>query len=622
MKHFYLPFALAAASCFCVQADVLNFGYCTDEISGIGYNAVDVEMAAAIKIPAELAQQFTGNKITAVSVGFAQSTPKRVTVFLTHDLEAEPFITQLANLKVNRFNDVPLMTPYEFDGSDVYIGYKITTTTPSDYPIGTDNLTINYNDCSDLFSSNFNGQPVESNWDHAGAMYGNMSLRVLIEGDNLDAFQNSVRPLDAAIPQFVQTGLGFTARLSLQNTGVKPVNSITLEYGIEGQNPVTKEIQFDQPLEGSKCTTLDIPGLMVAEEGDDLQFSLRISGVNGVENQSAEAALVRAFRSSPYMTNRPLVVEEGTGMWCGWCVRGYVALENMREEHTDGSYIGIAVHNRSGRPAAEEVMHCDSYQPWVNRYVSGFPKATANREYIFNPDPSMIGTYYDAVTQTPARILMNAQAKFTDESKQAVEVSVTTKALADLESHNFGLALVVTEDNVGPYYQANYYANGGTPMGGFENQPSKVKIIFNDVAREIFDWEGNKSVLPASYAAGEDNTYTTTLQLHNVDNPDNIHVVAMIIDTQTEIIENGFRCSPLNQGSSVNTAKGNPFQTVAGKGFISVYGDAIDSVEVFRADGSRAATIDGAGSVQLPAGVYVVSALSDGQRLSAKAIVK
>ena len=38
-----------------------------------------------------------------------------------------------------------------------------------------------------------------------------------------------------------------------------------------------------------------------------------------------------------------VVGEELTGTWCGWCPRGAVALENMRNKYPD-TFIGIAVH--------------------------------------------------------------------------------------------------------------------------------------------------------------------------------------------------------------------------------------------------------------------------------------
>lgn len=624
MKHFYLALALASAAFLPAGADVLNFGYCTDEITGIGHNREGVEMAAAIKIPAELAQRFAGNKITTVSIGFAQSTPKRVTIFLTRDLAGEPFYTQLANLKVNRFNDVPLTTPFEFDGEDLYIGYKITTTSPSDYPVGVDNFTLNVLPEADNYSSNVDGNPVSQNWTHLGELHGNIALRVFVDGPNLDAFQNSVRPLDAYAPAFVQTGRSFDGSISFQNTGVRPVESVALEYSIAGQAPVAMDITLPEPLAGGKCTKIELPKLLVSESGDNLPFSVIVKKVNGEENQADNPSVTRTFSSSPFMTNRTMVVEEGTGQWCGYCVRGYVALENMREAHKDGSYIGIAVHNRSIRGPQADVMHCDSYQDFISTYITGFPKATANRKYIFDPNPNLIGTYYNAITELPANILVDAKASFTDETKRQIEVTVDTRSLQPLTSHNYGLSLVVTEDNVGPYYQENFYAGGSMgKMGGFENMPNKALVTFNDVAREIHNWRGDAAYLPSAY--DPEQTYTKTLVIptpSSVENPDNLHVVAMVIDMASTEIENASKASVSDQsGISLPTGAGR-FQAVGTRGELVVFGQDVVSFDVFDMQGRKVASLEGAGAVVLPAGLYAVSATTASGRKSAKVAVR
>lgn len=615
---------LASAAVLSSQADVLNFGYCTDEIVGIGYQTTGVEIAGAIKIPAAKAQQFAGNKITTASIGFAQSTPKRVTIFLTYDLAGEPFYTQLANLKVNRFNDVPLTTPYEFEGRDVYIGYKITTTSPSDKPIGIDQLTIAANPDGDWFSSTIDGNDLADNWTHIGDNYGNIALRVFVEGDNLADFQNCLRPIDVYAPAFVQSGQRFNGKFSFQNTGVQPISNVSIEYRM-GDNPaVPMDITLDTPIEPAKCTQIELPSILVSAIGENIPFTVRVLKVNGVDNQYENSEISNTFTCSPYMTNRPLVIEEGTGQWCGYCVAGYVALENMREQHTDGSYVGIAVHNTGGRGPDADVMHCDSYQSWVSAYISGFPQATANRKYHFSPQPSTIGTYYNAVTEMPANILVNAKCEFTDDTKNAVKFDVTTRALKDLASHNYGLAVVITEDNVGPYYQENYYAGGALgPMGGFESKPSKARVIYNDVARQIYDWRGNKNHLPASYEANQEYLHSRVISLpSSVANPENIHVIAMVIDTVTEEIENAFSASPAGGESGMKPAVMPDFTLISGKGNLSVYGDDIVTVEVYDLNGRKAASLEGPGTINIPSGIYAVKGISAEGIFTGKAIVR
>ena len=58
---------------------------------------------------------------------------------------------------------------------------------------------------------------------------------------------------------------------------------------------------------------------------------------------SLAAPVANATPTGTATYDRVTVVEEGTGTWCGWCVRGIVALEYMRENYPD-KFIGIGVH--------------------------------------------------------------------------------------------------------------------------------------------------------------------------------------------------------------------------------------------------------------------------------------
>ena len=58
---------------------------------------------------------------------------------------------------------------------------------------------------------------------------------------------------------------------------------------------------------------------------------------------ACSASYVNITRAESFYTRR-MVVEEGTGAWCGWCVKGIVGLRYMNATYPD-QFIGIAVHN-------------------------------------------------------------------------------------------------------------------------------------------------------------------------------------------------------------------------------------------------------------------------------------
>ena len=70
--------------------------------------------------------------------------------------------------------------------------------------------------------------------------------------------------------------------------------------------------------------------------------------------------------------NRPLV-EEYTGLWCGWCPLGYVALETMKERRGD-LFVAAAYHNGDD-------MAFDGKTP---NSPGGYPSAYVNRSASVN----------------------------------------------------------------------------------------------------------------------------------------------------------------------------------------------------------------------------------------------
>ena len=70
--------------------------------------------------------------------------------------------------------------------------------------------------------------------------------------------------------------------------------------------------------------------------------------------------------------DRTVVIEEGTGTWCGWCIRGIVAMDYMKKTYGD-KFLGIAVH-------VNDVMQSYDYAVGVN--LSSFPGCNVQRKYF------------------------------------------------------------------------------------------------------------------------------------------------------------------------------------------------------------------------------------------------
>ena len=229
-------------------------------------------------------------------------------------------------------------------------------------------------------------------------------------------------------------------------------------------------------------------------------------------------------------------MEEATGTWCGWCPRGIMTIEQMKKKYPD-NFIAIAIHNDS------EMQVGNSYRPFLDM-VTSFPSAYINRKEKIDLSPFDIEDMKDkgeAKVTTQARCL----------SAKEVEVeSETVFGFSDNGTTEYRLAYVVTEDNVGPYMQANAYSNPTAVdnpydlMNWWVHQDSPVTMTFNEVAREIFDYNGVEGLLPKAVTEGE--TYKTKYTLtmpDNVSNMDNVRIVTLILDTRTGEILNADLCS-------------------------------------------------------------------------------
>ena len=143
--------------------------------------------------------------------------------------------------------------------------------------------------------------------------------------------------------------------------------------------------------------------------------------------------------------------------------------------------------------------------------------------------------YQQEVYQAVARIGMEAQ--WADEGMTKVLIKTTSRFAFDM-TEEYRIAYAVTESQVGPYMQANYYA-GGEEMGGFEKEPGAVSILHDHVARSISTLNGEPGSVPAQPKGMTDYAYTYTLTLpDNIDNKQNIGLVVLLINQQTGEIAN------------------------------------------------------------------------------------
>lgn len=368
--------------------------------------------------------------------------------------------------------------------------------------------------------------------------------------------------------------------------------------------------------------------------GEPQNFTVSVT-INKGESIQEEG---RIFTQA-YQPTKRVVVEELTGTWCGWCVRGIYNMEVMNETYPD-NFIGIAVHG--GDP-----MQLDSYMNYLSSYTTGYPFCMTMRDTNTKGDPADMRTFYNTHKNKPAWADISIYAEWADENKTSMHTQTATTFATSGNNIGMQLALVIIENDVNKpgdsnYDQANYYSGGGMgPMGGFESLPASVpaaQMYYQEVARAIYDdiETGIIGSIPENIERDVTYKYYRELNLpSNVLVSDNCQVVALLIDTQSAKIVNAAKCDISDYNSAVTATKGDAFASRAyrtGDG-IRVEADlttsATTAVEVYAMDGTLVykaspRKAEGLTTIDCPVkgrGAYIVRVTADGNVQTHKVIL-
>lgn len=317
----------------------------------------------------------------------------------------------------------------------------------------------------------------------------------------------------------------------------EPVSGFTigLEYGGE-----TFTQQFDDVLEQGRPVDFTLDEALPVGLHETVPYRVWIeSGTSRYEVSGDVTAYPRR-----------IVCEEGTGTWCGWCVRGLVMLDSIRNTCSDWA-IGIAAH--SGDP-----MACD-YVSAITQWLGsgGFPCGTVNRKAQTDPG-EFINVGRRMFEQEEVLVAMKAEAEL-DEAARTVKAHTSLWFADDDPEADYRLGYTIIEDGVHQpddieYAQNNAYSGGGSgPMGGYEDKPGLVppsEMWYNEVARGyVDDIMGVAGSVPTEVGADEEITFTNEFALPDgILDDSNTALVVMLIDQTDGRIVNAV-LTPIGDGA-------------------------------------------------------------------------
>lgn len=572
-NHLMAIFAtLAMLLCLPVKAANCYWGYCNQTIkSELGSQTA---AKCAIYIPAEVAQLYKGCQVTAVKVGL-MAMADNVQVFITKDLNADPAVTKTAGkLYKGWSDDVKLSTPYDVDGEPFYIGYSYSG---SNVSMG---LTTAY-------SENGCWADLGDGWKNYAATEKATALAIQakLTGDNLP---NDVA-LFAANELIVKKDEPCKFDFSIKNLGVSIVRKFQVAYSVDGGDEVLTDFSTTMASNKDKDFTVDLPAF--SQVGMH-QLKLRLASVNGVDDAYAanNEALV-SVRVKNLVPKQRLVVEEGTGTWCQYCTAGIYAFRDTKAKYPD-DFIGIAVHKSD--ELTTESYSAMTFAAYPNCYIM------RDLESVFKPSLGTFEAVIKKFQETAPVMDVEVAAQFTDGSKNQIHAEAFTTFLSAHQGMRYRLSFVLLEDAVDIAYQAG---------------DATIKQL-DDVARMNYSYNGIDGSIPADVEAEQTTTYETTLDVPStVQHPDNLKLVALVIDGSTGKIENAAEVALVKKETSIRDAEN---VLVPDFGF---EGDRLN-VDGFSGD----VHIYTAAGVEVPnsnlaSGMYIVKATA-GNRTVTKKIIK
>lgn len=518
---------LAGALSASAQTKAL-LGYCEGQIADATHGRVtgisgdEAWIDLAIRLPQSMLSSYAGCNITGINFGLpeAEGYPEFATAWVRSSQSGTNLAEGTNTALKKGWNAVSTTKPYTITGQETELRIGVTFRQAMKMSI----ISFAGTDSPDGAWVGKNGK-----WtDYSSKHWGSLALEAIVEG------KVPTRNLTIVTAQpaqnLVETGQPIVINGTIKNQASEIATRPIIRYDVnDGLVTGTYELPATLAFRDVTDFTLNIPSDNLAPDAT-AHITLTLCWPDGGEDDGPEDNVaqltVEMVRELFYRT---MLVEEGTGAWCGWCVYGIVGLREMKAKYGD-RFIGIAVHDG-------DQYVVGNYHNWlIPHFVDGLPSCTVNRRGydampMFN-ELENIFLHMDPIADAG----IDLTARFVD-GKLVCESE--TRFFASHTNSDYRIVFVVTENQL-PIVQTNYYAgNARGPMGGFENMESSVQINVDDIARAIYpSATGDKGSIPAEVEKGVGYNYCITAAMPKYRDAQNLEVVAMVIDGKTgEVIQ-------------------------------------------------------------------------------------
>lgn len=518
---------LAGAMAVSAQV-IMRYG---ENIDG-GYGDASSVISPYVQFSETFVKPYSGCSITKVLIGLNKDATNVYVYIKNNPKDSQPLYRQKVSSLKAGWNEVVLDTPFPITGTEqVAVGYKGSFEQAGGVgcskEIFADGDIVYYN------SKNM--------WTTTG---GSVCVKAVVEGGSLPQNEMMIGRLkDVLVPYNTSE---ITVSGVVRNVGGNDADGYEIECLIDGEPLTTISVSKAVAVNQSDTFNITVP---TTEIGKHL-LSMEIGKVNGCQDayEANNVATMQVTVRDPRFIKR-VVCEEFTGTWCGWCPRGLVGLELMKEEYPD-QFIPISVHGGQNDPLEISADKAYTYAPFINAQ-SGAPICNINRKSKGDPYYD-IRNLFNMETATESHIAYNMSAEWDADS-----INITVRSIimsdVDMRAAKYNIAFTVTEDMVTGYDQVNYYAGGDNgEMYGWEKKTNPTKdFYYNDLARGIFSHYDGDVCIDGDMQAYREYEHEGSFECPvEVADKKNIHVIGQLINPASGFIVNAFSVAPVAAGST------------------------------------------------------------------------
>lgn len=605
-KHLLYAFLLFVPAI--AVAEETDFSYNTFGTKPEGWGtskAETIDVAVRLYWPG-----LAGKQIKSMSVQLSGDTDDAITDvsgFITSELKTrnqggskfnDPDICSVAGTLSGNTLRVDFPEPYTIPAEGVFVGYSLTVTDADKAPKPISTVK----GCGAADSFWYRTSQSQQRWYNQGKDSGLSSALTLTLSGDFD--NNSAFPCFSG-QLFCAADKSSVVEVSVISAGLEPLQSVDYTWQANGvKHSATHSFRTAIPSFGSGAVIpIDILPL-----GNTALTSLDISidKVNGKPNPAADYINSTPLEVLPFLPhNRPLV-EEYTGLRCGYCPMGWVILKQMAEDYGRNEFVALSFHSGWYENGCMVYLNTDQfpYKP------DGYPAAQVNR--AGKTSVKDIAKEW----QTQRMLLPEGEISVSlskDElNPDLLRATSFSRFIHDCDEQRYKVAFALVADGLSnpEWLQYNAYTNQTENTSGFESEywdlflgrPQNISnLTYDDIVIHMPDATGIENSLPDVIDAGrvyENEFMVDTSTLVNVAGERTVsdfsksRVVAMIIDAKTGRVVNA-ASSNYADGSQILSTTGIKDSPIVEIRYYDLCGRRLTSPptgicikSVLRADGS------------------------------------